>query len=704
MRWRRVLKRTLLIVVGCMGCAMAMLWWLHLRYPLQMSDEGYATEVLDRNGQLLRVVLNDQGRLRLPTTLEQVDPLYLKMLVMYEDQRFWSHSGLDVQSSARAFTQLIGHRRVISGASTLTMQSARLLNRIPHNWSGKVQQVLRAWQLEWVESKEEILTHYLNLAPFGGNIEGVRAASLLWFGQEPTRLSPAQAALLVAIPQSPNRLRPDLFAQHAQAARQKVLQRAVNAGLINQHDFDRAQLEPLPTIRQALPFLAPHLTERIVANHRGQQRIVTSLDRDLQSRLEVLAQQQLLHLSTESNVSIVVQHQVTGEVLAWIGSARYRDDRRGGQQDLARAMRSPGSLLKPFIYGMAFEEHWLSAETKMQDAPMRWGDFAPTNFMRSYVGEVSVRQALARSLNTTAVQVLQRVGVMRLRYRLEQAGAQITSGGQELGLALALGGVAMRLDQLLPLYTALAGDGRVKTLCWIKSPQQGHGVCANPSSQYTSLLTPTAAFMVRDILLDTSPPTGRNQHRYLSDRKGIAHKTGTSYGFRDAWAIGFNARYTVGVWLGTPNGTPNPGMYGANTAAPLLWQVFDQLPTVPLSRIPPNGIEAIPAYAALPPAMQYFNLRAPLLAIAQAPQILFPVADSSLLLQKDKYRPQQWMPIPLKIKYGTPPYQIYINGKQVYAATDGHQINWIPTTLGAVHISVIDRLGASAQTDIWLTH
>ena len=430
--------------------------------PLPLEEaKALSVTVVDRDDRLLRAFTTTEGKWRLPLHPKDVDPHYLKMLFAFEDKRFYSHHGIDPKAVVRAVLQMVRHARIVSGGSTLTMQVARLLDgkheRTP---GGKLRQMARAIELERALSKTEILKLYLRLAPFGGNLEGVRAASLAYFGKEPRRLSLGESALLVALPQSPEVRRLDRNPEAARRARNRVLNRAVQAHVITAADAEKAKTERIPTIRYAFPMLAPHLAESQVAEHPTEQIIKLTLDRNLQASLEDLATEQARLLGDKVSAAIVVADHQTGEILAQVGSAGYMDASRQGAVDMATAVRSPGSTLKPFIYGLAFEAGFAHPEMLIDDRPVRFGTYQPKNFDEGYHGTVSIREALSQSLNIPAVRVLARVGPGKLVGRFRRAGVMARFPDKsEPTLAMALGGTGLTLQEMTQLYAGLARGG-----------------------------------------------------------------------------------------------------------------------------------------------------------------------------------------------------------------------------------------------------
>ncbi len=444
---------------------------LHYAANLPPLDLAAASErstvVLDREGRLLRPFLTADGRWKLPVGTGDVDPRYLAMLKAYEDRRFDSHAGIDPLGLVRAAGQMLWNGRIVSGGSTLTMQVARLLEpREERSLGAKLRQAVRAVELERRFTKTEILDLYLTLAPFGGNLEGVRAASLAWFGKEPKRLSTAEAALLVALPQSPETRRPDRFVEAARKARDRVLARVEQAGLATAAEVAAARDEPVPTARKPFPTLAPHVAEQVVAEAPAARSHRLSLDARLQSALEALARDRSLGLSPQVSIAILAVDNETGEIRASVGGVDYFAAERAGSLDLTRALRSPGSALKPFIYALAFDNGIAHPETMLEDRPARYGLYVPENFDMTFQGMVSARKALQLSLNVPAVELLSALGPQRFLSRLRDAGVAVAmprEGGAP-GLAIGLGGLGITLQDLTRLYVGLARGGDVAPL------------------------------------------------------------------------------------------------------------------------------------------------------------------------------------------------------------------------------------------------
>ncbi|HOZ31883.1 MAG TPA: penicillin-binding protein 1C, partial [Tabrizicola sp.] len=407
-------------------------------------------EVLDRNGDLLRAYTVADGRWRLALPPDKVDPTYLKMLLAYEDKRFRDHNGVDLRSMSRAVLQAVWNGRVVSGGSTLTMQVARLLEEgTTGEVGGKLRQMRVALALERRLTKDQILQLYLHLAPFGGNLEGVRAASISYFGKEPKRLTPAEAALLVAIPQAPESRRPDRAADRAEAARNRVLARAVGAGVIDADEAEAALREDVPGLRKPFPALAPHLADRALADQPLLLIHSLTIDRELQKKLEALAQEAVAGRGEQLQVAILVADHASGEILASVGSAGYQADQRQGFVDMTQALRSPGSTLKPLVYALAFDDGLAHPETMIDDVPMSFGSYAPQNFDRLYMGTIRMREALQLSRNIPVVALTEALGPARLISVMQKAGMQPVFPGDQPGLAIALGGVGVTLSDMV---------------------------------------------------------------------------------------------------------------------------------------------------------------------------------------------------------------------------------------------------------------
>ena len=678
--------RVIIFGVALAALVAAGAWLADRAYPPELGRLAErSTVVASADGTMLRAFTNAQGRLRMVVAPDAVDPNYLRLLMAIEDQRFREHIGVDPLAVARAMGQLASTGRVVSGASTLTMQVARLLEPRPRGIVTKLIQAGRAIQLERRYDKDQILAMYLALAPFGGNIEGIRAASLTWFGKEPARLTLAESALLVALPQSPERLRPDRHRAAAQRARDRIIARAQALGLVGAEEAADAIATPVPEARQPLPFHAPHLAERLARNAAPGAALTTTIDARIQRRLEELVAREAHWIDDGAAIAIVVVETTGRRVRAWIANTDYFGSH--GQVDLARRVRSPGSALKPFIYALAFADGIAHPDTLIDDIPMRFGGWSPRNFDRAFQGRLTVREALQQSLNIPAVALLDRVGPTRLALALRESGARIafrTVSGRA-SLAIALGGLGVNLADMTMLYAGLADGGAMRPLAFTPDEE--------PREPYR-LVSAEAARRVIDILAGTPLPEGWAQASVIERPRSIAFKTGTSYGYRDAWAIGSSARWTVGIWVGRADGTARPGRYARNTAAPLLMKVYDLLPPDGVTRAP----QAELANARAPLGMRYFQPPetrnvAPLLG--RPPRILFPPDGATVEIDVDDLDSG----LDLRAE-GDGPLTWVVNGAPLPQAEPGQQTIWQPDGEGFARVTVVDRAGRTANARV----
>ena len=651
--------------------------------PLPLDAARQVSQsVVDRHDKLLRAYAMPDGRWRLPVNAEkQVDPGYRDLLLAYEDRRFWTHHGVDPWALGRAALQLVTQGRIVSGASTITMQVARLIEpRREKSLMAKLRQMVRALQLERQFSKTDILDLYLALAPFGGNLEGVRSAALAYFGKEPRRLSLAESALLVAMPQSPETRRLDRHPDIARAARDRVLDRMVADNRVSIDDAAQAKTVKVPNLRLMMPVLAPHAADQAVASHKTQNTIKLTLDALLQRNLEALARDRASALGSDISIGIIAVDHASGEILARIGSPDYFDDRRAGQVDMTRAIRSPGSTLKPFIYGLAFEDGFVHPDSLIDDRPIRFGNWAPENFDMTFQGTVPVRRALQLSLNVPAIALLDRVGAQRLASRMTQAGARIVLPKDEIpGLAMGLGGVGVSLQDLVQLYAGIARGGAALLL------QEFSGESAGEPLR---LLDPVAAWQVGSILIGTPPPDNAVHNR-------LAFKTGTSYGYRDAWSVGFDGRMTIGVWVGRPDGAPVPGLVGRTAAAPILFDAFARSGKLPAALPKPPRGALIASNANLPLPLQRFRPAGDLVSTTreQALKIQFPLNGSRI--EAGGGNDQAMTPVPVKVAGGVLPMTMLVNGVAVGDLDRRRQRLIDPPGPGFVRLTVMDAAGAA---------
>ena len=669
------------LVLGLIGlvAAEAAATALDIALPPPMGRAHRASPVaLDHTGAWLRALPVEGGRWRIRADLERTDPSFLRRLVALEDERFAGHPGVDGLAVVRAAASAAANGRIRSGASTLTMQTARLLEPRPRNLGSKLIEMARALQLEARLTKPQVLALYLTLAPYGGNLEGVRSASLAYFGHEPETLTAGEQALLIALPQSPEARRPDRRPEAARAARARVLARLARAGLLSAADAAEADAEPLPR-RAPFPALAWHAAGEAARRAAADQAsVVTTLDAPLQARLQGLAVQTAAAQGPEATAAVLVVEARTRAVRAAVGSAGL--DRPGGWIDMTTALRSPGSTLKPFIYGFAFDDGLEAPDTVVEDAPRRFDDYQPENFDRTFHGKVSVREALANSLNVPAVATLARLGPGAFEARLQAAGVQLVrprAQARAAGLPLALGGAGLKLRDLAVLYAALADGGVAKPLAWTEAEAR-----LRPRQAGVRLLRREAAAQVLDILRETPAPKGRIPAALTRLGPRMAFKTGTSYGFRDALAAGVVGGYVIIAWTGRADGGARGGLTGRDAALPLLFDAADAVgaPLEAPHAIPPR--EAPQALARLEPA-------------AEGPRLIFP--PDGARVQVDALGPSSRG---LALAAEGQALSWYVDGAPLAADARTGAVLWRPPAPGFFKVEVVDGAGRKAAARV----
>jgi len=654
-------------------------WVARTELPALVPDTS--TEVRDRNGKLLRVYTVADGRWRLAVTPAQVDSTFLDMLITYEDKRFYRHNGVDYRAMIRALAQAAWNGEVVSGGSTLTMQVARLLEESgTGRLKGKLRQIRVALALERRLTKSQILELYLTHAPYGGNIEGIRAATLAWFGKEPTRLTPAESALLVALPQSPVARRPDRNSETARDARNRVLARVGRTDALEKEDALAARFDPVPHSRRSFPALAPHLSDRARALNPAQAVHHLTLNAELQAKLEHLASDATRGLPDAVSVAIVLADHHTGEILASVGSPGYAA--RNGRQgfvDMTNALRSPGSTLKPVVYALAFDRGLAHPQTLINDRPVAFGGYAPQNFDGSFRGELTVTDALRQSLNIPVVLLLDEIGPAHLMEAMRRAGLSPSLPGDQAGLAVALGGVGVTLTDMTQLYATLAQGGVARPLRWHDQ---------EPAAPRRRMISRASAWQVSDILSGLVPPAG-------APRGALAYKTGTSYGHRDAWALGFDGRHVAGVWIGRPDGTPVPGAFGGDLAAPILFEAFQRLRTEAAPLPPPPPETLMVSTAELPQPLRRFKGRnAAFEPASDAPKLIFPPDGARLEIGAAA--------LPVKVRDGKPPFTWLANGVPILTGVRRREADLPGISMGFSQVSVIDAKGRAARVSVRL--
>ncbi|HHN8580941.1 peptidoglycan glycosyltransferase PbpC [Providencia rettgeri] len=533
-------------------------------WPLPIKQIEMARTVVAADGTPLWRFADKEGIWRFPVTLEEVSPDFIEALLTYEDRHFYRHPGVNPFSLVRAAGQFVSSGRIVSGGSTISMQVARLIDPHERTLGGKLKQLWRTAQLEYHYSKDEILEMYLNRAPYGGTIEGIGAASWVYLNKSPAKLTASEAALFAVLPQAPSRLRPDRYPQRAQAARDKVLDRLEEYQVWNSEKVADIKQEQIWLAPRKNPHSAPLLARRVTKDTQ-QSIIETTIDASLQRQLEDMAMNWKNQLPKQTSLGILVVDHTDMAVKAYIGSIDFQDDSRFGHVDMISAWRSPGSTLKPFLYALAMDDGLIHAESLLQDVPRRFNDYRPGNFDSGFNGPVSVSDALVRSLNLPVVQLLDVYGSKRFTAQLRNVGTELRFPlGSEPNLSLILGGTATRMEDLVSAYSAFARKGNVSPLRFKPADEIRDRV----------LMSPGAAWIVRRIMGGEARPVPEAN---LSGQLNLAWKTGTSYGYRDAWAIGVNPRYTIGVWVGRPDATPVAGQLGFATAIPIMNQINGML-------------------------------------------------------------------------------------------------------------------------------
>ena len=672
---RRIGRKILWAITACALAEMALA--LVLSLPLDRIEKA-SPVVVDQKGVWLRAAPTENGRWRLRADLDRTDPQFLRRLIAIEDKRFWFHPGIDLAALLRAAATDLSAGHVRSGGSTLSMQLARRLDPHARTIRAKLLEATRALGLELIKGKRGVLAGYLTMAPYGGNLEGVRAASLAYFGHEPDHLTDAEQALLIALPQSPEARRPDRHPDAAQRARNHVLARLRKLGLLTEDAAREAGREPIPR-RKSFPVRAWAATADIARNaNTNAPTLVSTLDAGLQSRLEALAAQTAAGQGAHTSAAIVVVETRTRAVRALISSSGPSG--AGEWIDASRALRSPGSALKPFIYAFAFEQGLAAPQTQLIDQRVAYEGYEPENFDRSFHGEVTATEALANSLNVPAVGLIARIGPAAFEHRLEGAGVKLVrprEGLADPGLSLALGGEGITMRDLALLYAALADGGIAKPLAWT-ALDAAH----TPWLPGARLVSTSAANQVLDILREAPPPPGRAPPSLSLDAPKLAFKTGTSYGFRDAVAAGVGDKWTVVVWTGRPDGGARQGQTGREAALPLLFQVFDLL--APNARLAsPQTLQVAPAALARLDDTQ------------SGPHILFP-PDGAALLAEGLGPDSRGFAL---IAEGTG-LRWFVDGAGLPNDVAGGPPIWRPATPGFYRLDVIDDRGRKAQSRV----
>ncbi len=718
----RDMKKTQKILIGVMSALMALVTLDFLFPPPLKNGALYSPLVLDRNGHWVHAFTNDQGRWQFHADIDQIDQTFIKNLVLIEDKRFFRHWGVDFIAIMRASKTSLGAGHIVSGASTITMQTARLLEPRKRNVGSKLIEMVRAVQIERRLTKNEILSLYLTLAPYGGNIQGVRAASLSWFGKEPRYLTHAEQALLIALPQAPEARRPDRRIKTAYQARLKILQKLESLNALTKSMLAESHGEEISKTKKGFPKAAWHLAYELShfgnrnSSHRTIQNGIyhSALDLRMQLRAETMVKNHLQGEEDDATGAIIIVDNNTRQVRALVGSSGL--ETKGGWNDMSNILRSPGSAMKPFIYAMAFEDGSLSANTMIEDLPQSFGGYNPENFDRKFRGTVRIREALQHSLNVPAVGALEQVGPTRFSSFLKMAGVNLITPKkqtQEAGLALALGGAGIKMRDLATLYAGLGNGGRVAPLRFkakIEYKDEGEAF------QFVSKRT---ADEISKILASAPSLKGRVPAALTRKAPHISFKTGTSYGFRDAWSAGYNKDYTVIVWIGRADGAPRPGKTGRTAAAPLLFSIFDMLAQSDRDHFDKesetdkrkfrkyeNNKHDLLAFNEQENFSFLEHITAPTITNANlhqsenTPEIIFPQEGIELFIKRQDKDVKQRRGHSLQARGGQGGKQWYVNGQKINPDPIGGQFIWYPAKSGFYTVRVIDDAGAEQKVRV----
>lgn len=563
-RLRKVLTRT----GAAMACLFLLFLLLNIIFPIPKSVE-YSTIITDNKNELIHAFLTRDEKWRMKTELNEISPLLQKAILEKEDKWFYYHPGVNPFAIGRALIKNIFTGRRTSGASTITMQVARLLQPRRRTVGNKILEMFRALQLEWTFSKKEILQLYLNLAPYGGNIEGVKSASWLYFAKNPDHLSLAEITALSIIPNRPTSLVVGRHNDKIVQERNLWLQRFARANVFTPEEIKDALAEPLTAQRLAVPRLAPHLARKLKA--RGGDIIRTTIDLNKQLKTEKLVADYIrgLKLLNINNAAVVIIDNHTHNIISYIGSADFYDSTDGGQVNGAAAIRQPGSTLKPLLYGLCIDAGMITPKMMISDVAVNYGGYTPENYDQHFNGNVSMDYALAHSLNIPAVKMMHRLGKEKIIQTLAAVNFdQIRKDEKKLGLSLILGGCGASLEELTGLFSVLANEGVYIPPMYVPT---------DSAADKKFILSPAAAFMINETLSNINRPDFPLNWQATEHLPKISWKTGTSYGRKDAWSIGYNKHYTIGVWVGNFSGLGIPELSGAQTATPLLFKIFNTI-------------------------------------------------------------------------------------------------------------------------------
>ncbi|MBU0623003.1 MAG: penicillin-binding protein 1C [Gammaproteobacteria bacterium] len=568
---RRVLWAAMLLLAG---------WGIWRSLPTPLFVEPWSTIVLARDGSLLGARISSDGQWRFPAG-EEVPDKFRLALTTYEDKRFAYHPGIDPLALARAIRLNASQDRIVSGASTLSMQTIRLARGSPERtYPEKIIEMLLALRLELQYSKREIMELYAAHAPFGGNVVGLEAASWRYFGRNPQQLTWAEACTLAVLPNSPSLIHPGRNQSRLLEKRNRLLQRLHADGRLTEMDLELALTEPLPQQPQPLPQLAPHLLDTLQATSPGTHRFRTTLDAQLQRAVSAIIRNRATDLARQHihNAAALIVDNQSFEILAYVGNPEYSMDReRGFAVDIVRRPRSSGSILKPLLYAAMLDAGEILPGMLVSDVPTQYGGYMPENFDHAYRGAVPAEVALAQSLNVPSVRMLKKHGVHRFHDFLKHLGmTSLNRPVEDYGLSLILGGAEVSLWEVAHFYANLSNIARANEADGKETYRPLHlwdGEKTTPAPH--AEISPGAAWLTLNALLEVARPGEEGHWKNFASSRKIAWKTGTSWGLRDAWAVGNSARHTIAVWGGNASGEGRPGLTGSVVAAPILFDLFN---------------------------------------------------------------------------------------------------------------------------------
>ena len=680
--------KTILKFILISSCAMALLaivtyGAILLAFPFSyenLDNIGYSQSVYDKNGDMLRAFTNSKDQWLMPVELDNLNQNFINATIAIEDKRFFYHHGVDIGAILRAIKLNLVNKRVISGASTLSMQVIRLVGERDRTFKNKIMEAIHAMHLERIYTKEEILKLYFEIAPYGGNIHGVKAASLRYFKKHPRDLSLSECALLAGLPQSPSLLRPDRYPERARKRRGMVLDSMLRNGFITKNQYSIANNEPVVAGNYSFPFKAAHFSRFMKSKFKGESDISTTLDSNIQHFAEVILRDKLYELKPYgvTNGAVVVIENKTGAVRAMVGSSDFFSKDSSGQINGTLSRRCPGSTLKPFTYALAFDRGLCTPETILEDSPIQYNGYMPQDYDRAYRGPVTAKDALIDSLNIPAVEVLNKVGYNNLYYLLERLGiSTLDRAPEHYGLALTLGSCEVRLLELTNAYACLGRGGIYKSIQYNQN---------KTSNAKRRVISEGAAYQVADILSDTTRLGAIGIYRDEKLHPKIALKTGTSYDHKDAWTISYNPEYTIGVWIGNFSGRSSKALVGIEAAAPVCVRIFDWLYT-----------NKIAQWYSKPAVMPKHNLPLQVKRTNPiSPKIISPASGCEYFITNTNKGSQR---LPLIGNASSKELYWFINGRFYGEAIESNKLFW-SMEKGAHQITCSDIYGQSASVRI----